>query len=79
MRFPIVLLRMFRPEVHGTDIATHVPALMLEQPMTLKSRLGAVRRRRRLASLKRLLAVGPAFVGLALLILAAFGAIAGFR
>jgi hypothetical protein len=70
---------MFRWEVHGTDITTPAPALILEKPMTLNSRLGAVRRRRRLTSLKRLLAVGPVFVGTALLVFAAVGGIAGFR
>jgi hypothetical protein len=70
---------MFRSEVHGTDITTPPPALIHEKPMTLKSRLSAVRRRRRLTSLKRLLAVGPVFVGSALLAFAAFGGIAGFR
>ena len=52
---------------------------ILEKPMTLKSRLGAVRRRRRLTSLKRLLAVGPVFAGAAVLVFAAVGGIAGFR
>jgi hypothetical protein len=48
---------------------------------SLESRLGLLRRRRRLAHLKRLLpAMGPVLVGLSLLLLlATFGAVASLR
>jgi hypothetical protein len=60
-------------------MALPLRSLILDELPTLKSRLGSIRRRRRRASLKRFAAVGPLFVGALLLVLAAFGGIAGFR
>ncbi|HEY8952599.1 MAG TPA: hypothetical protein VIP78_08585 [Candidatus Dormibacteraeota bacterium] len=47
--------------------------------LTLESRLGLLRRRRRLSFLKQLAAMGPLLLGMSLLLLAAFGGIASFR
>jgi hypothetical protein len=57
------------------DNPASLPSLRLE------SRLGLLRRRRRLTSLKHLLvALSPILVGMSLLVLlAAFGAVAGLR
>jgi hypothetical protein len=47
--------------------------------LSLESRLGLLRRRRRLTFLKRLVAMGPVLVGMSLLLLAAFGGMASLR
>jgi hypothetical protein len=74
MRQPTSMLNAFRG-ARIPDIPARLPSLSLE------SRLGLLRRRRRLTSLKHLLAtMGPILVGMFLLVLlAAFGAAAGLR
>jgi hypothetical protein len=47
--------------------------------LSLESRLGLLRRRRRLAFLKRVAAMGPVIVGMSLLLLVAFGGMASAR
>ena len=48
--------------------------------LSLKSRLGLLRRRRRVSFLRQLMAaMGPVLVGMALLMLAAFGGTATLR
>lgn len=80
------LSRMLRSAAHLSVIATSSGALIRDHhtsphSLSLESRLGLLRRRRRFASLKHLLAVmGPILVGMALLVLvAALGAVAGLR
>lgn len=74
MRQPISMIEVFSGAQLPTDPAS-LPSLSLE------SRLGLLRRRRRLTSVKHLLAaMGPVIVGMSLLLLlAAFGAVAGLR
>jgi hypothetical protein len=60
----------------GNAISSDPSALPL---ISLDTRLGLLRRRRRLTFLKRSAAMGPVVVGLSLLLLAAYAGIAGLR
>jgi hypothetical protein len=79
-----LLLLMFRPVVQATVMVTlrggrerndqaSLPS------MSLESRLGALRRRRRRTFLKQFAAIGPVLVGMSFLLLVAFGGMATMR
>ncbi len=81
-----LLPRMLHSATHLSVIATPSEASIRDDhtslpSLSLESRLGLLRRRRRLTSVKHLLAsMGPILVGMALLVLfAAFGAVADLR
>jgi hypothetical protein len=81
-----LVLRMFHFATERPVIATPSGARISDGPgslpsPSLESRLGLLHRRRRLAFLKHLLAtMSPVLVGMSLLLLiAAFGAVAGLR
>jgi hypothetical protein len=81
-----LVLRMFRFATERPVIATPTGARISDGPASLlspslESRLRLLHRRRRLAFLKHLLAtMSPVLVGMSLLLLlAAFGAMAGLR
>jgi hypothetical protein len=79
-----LLLRMFRSAVQrsvmvtprGARIRDDLASLPL---LSLESRLGLLRRRRRLTFLKHLAAMGPVLVGMSFLLLAAFGGMPNLR
>jgi hypothetical protein len=81
-----LLRRMFRPAAQRSVIATPSGARIRDElarlpSLSLESRLALLHRRRRLTSLKHLLtAMSFVLVGMSLLVLlAAFGAVAGLR
>jgi hypothetical protein len=73
VRQPTCMLKAFG------EARIHNPASL--PPLSLELRLGLLHRRRRIAALKHLLeALGPVLVGMSLLLLlAAFGVVAGLR
>lgn len=80
-----LLLRMFRSAVYGLvmDIPLgtriRVEPASLPSSLSLESRLGLLRRRRRVSFLKQLLAVCPLAVGMSLLLFAAVGGASSLR
>jgi hypothetical protein len=80
----LLLLRMFRsavqPSVMDIPSAPQIRDDLGTLPLlSLESRLGLLRRRRRLTFLKRVAAMGPVIVGMSLLLLVGFGGMASAR